>query len=321
MKYINKSESENYYINKINIDLIRKEIRWLDLKRSVYSGEIESYFKYYGINFKIDSHHFGYYKSLNKKLAAHIFFNHKNIGTVLLIHGYLEHSAVSFSKLIPVLLENGYCVAAVDLPGHGLSEGGRGDIRNFREYLQVIKDFYNEYLIKLPKPYHIIGHSTGCAGILNALHDNTINFDSYILAAPLIRPDLWNLTKLGMFLTGWFLKKVPVSAERGTNNKTHAEFLSNNDPLFIRQLPLSWVRALFRWEKEIKKNSINYKKIYILQGRKDKSLSWKYNVKYFNQYFPNCRIKYFPEANHCLFSEPEPVRKRIIESVLLFLGN
>jgi alpha-beta hydrolase superfamily lysophospholipase len=300
-------------------DYIRNTIKHLNMNSPANSEHIFKYFNFYNINLIPDSHYFGYFDSGKNRIASHIFINEKSRGSVFLIHGYLEHSAVSFRNIIPLLLKSGYSIAAIDLPGHGFSDGRRGDVNDFSEYLQAIKGFYKKYLINMPPPYSIIGHSTGCTGIIDALYYDKLNFKSYILLSPLIRSDLWLLTKTGMFLFGWFLKKVPASANRGTNNKSHADFLYYKDPLYIRWIPLSWVRAHFRWERKLNNYNKNNKKIYILQGKKDKSLSWKYNMKYLLYRFPNSTVKYFKNANHNLFSEPEPLKEKIINSVLHYL--
>ncbi len=297
-------------ITPLNLDLIPKN-----------SKQIINYFRFYEIDYNVEAHYFGYYISGEKKIAAHVFLNNNTKGTVLLFHGFLDHSANTFTKIIPELLNNGYSVVAIDLPGHGFSEGRRGDSKDFTEYYQIIKDFYNNYLNTLPGPYHIIGHSTGCVGILEALYDETINFETYILVAPLIRTDAWALTKFGMVLFGWILPRVPGLTKRGTSNLAYADFIAHEDPLFVNWPPTSWVRTLFYWELDIRDYGINNQEIIILQGQKDRGLDWEYNIEYFESRFPNSIVKYFPDANHTLFSEPENIRNEVIDAVLHYLNR
>ncbi len=307
---------------KDQVEYIRKTIQTLNPDKAPQnSEEILNYFRYYDIDFEVNAHFFGYYISDEKRIATHIYLNNNSKGIVLLIHGYLEHSAITFTKLIPALLKNGYSVAAIDLSGHGFSDGRRGDSKDFTEYYLAIKEFYNHYLYKFPKPYYILGHSTGCVGILKALYDDTIKFNAYILAAPLIRSDSWTLSKLGMVLFGWYLPKVPTLKKRGTSNSAYAKFLSNDDPLFVRWTPTSWVRTLYNWEKNIRNYETNNREIIILQGKKDKTVDWEYNIKFIETRFPNSEVKYFPEANHTLFAEPEHIRSEVIDAVLDYLDR
>jgi len=325
---VNKTDNETW-LNNTNIifddeqvDYIRETIVPLNLNSaSDNSEEVLNYFRFYEIDFNIDAHYFGYYYSSEKKIAAHVYLNNDSKGTVLLLHGFLDHSANTFTKLIPELLNEGYTVAAIDLPGHGFSEGRRGDCKDFNEYYLLIKDFYNNYLHMLPGPYHILGHSTGCVGIFEALYDASINFETYILAAPLIRTDAWALSKFGMVLFGWFLPRVPGLTKRGTTNLAYAWFIAKEDPLFVRWPPTSWVRTLFYWEKDIRDYGTNNREIIILQGQKDRGLEWEYNIEYFKNRFDNCIIKYFPNANHTLFAEPELIRNEVIDAVLYYLNN
>lgn len=310
----------NVAFNDKQIEYIRENIALLDLtKAPVNSLEVENYFIFYGIDFKNVYHYFGYYYSGNKKIACHVFFKDNSIGTVLLLHGYLEHSAFTFKELIFNLLLNNYSVAAIDLPGHGFSEGRRGDCRNFEEYFEIIKDFYNSYLHFLPEPYHIIGHSTGCVGIFEALYNDEIYFDTNIIAAPLIRSDSWVLSKLGMFLFGWIIPRVPSLTARGSTNREEAKFNARNDPLFLRSCPTSWVRSFYIWERKIRDYGINNSEVIILQGKKDRVLNWEYNIGFFKKRFPNLIIKYYDEANHTLFTEP--VKNEVFNDILYYLKN
>jgi alpha-beta hydrolase superfamily lysophospholipase len=310
----------NRELTKDDVIKVRNELKPLDLKVKPNNSEIEiKYFKYYEIDFPVDLHYFGFYPSLDKKIAAHIYQNKGSKGTVILLHGYLEHSAVTFVKLIPELLDHGFVVVTIDLPGHGFSDGKRADSRNFNEYVWALKDFYSGYDNQLPRPFHLLGHSTGCIAIFEALYDGKLKFQRYILTAPLIRSSFWGLSKIGMSLFGWLIPKVPGLTKRGTSNHIYSRFISKRDPLFIKWAPTSWVLSLYRWEKQIRKYEINKKKVVILQGKRDRALQWKKNMIFLGRKFPNSIIRYFPDANHTLYTEPEIVRQEVIQATIEYL--
>ena len=85
-------------------------------------------------------------------------------GSVLVIHGYAEHGG-RYLELIEALVVRGYLVAALDLRGHGLSEGFRGHCDAFDDYLLDV-DVLLEELARDPawsgsgKPV-LLGHSFG----------------------------------------------------------------------------------------------------------------------------------------------------------------
>jgi len=73
--------------------------------------------------------------------------------TVLLVHGW-DAMALDYYKLIPVLVENGYRVIAIDGPAHGGSQGTTSNLLHFKEAMAQLIE-------KTGTPYAIIGHSMG----------------------------------------------------------------------------------------------------------------------------------------------------------------
>jgi alpha-beta hydrolase superfamily lysophospholipase len=92
-------------------------------------------------------------------------------GAVLLVHGYAEHGA-RYHHVVEAMVARGYRVAALDLRGHGKSEGVRGHCDRFEDYLGDLDDLFEE-LNKSPawkdtgKPV-LLGHSFG--GLLSFLY-------------------------------------------------------------------------------------------------------------------------------------------------------
>jgi len=57
-----------------------------------------------------------------------------SLGRVLMIHGYAEHSA-RYDRTVDLWLDRGLTVARFDLRGHGCSEGPRGHVQRFEQYI------------------------------------------------------------------------------------------------------------------------------------------------------------------------------------------
>lgn len=76
-------------------------------------------------------------------------------GTVLLIHGWNGHTG-NFSRFIPSLIEEGYKVVGIDLPGHGFSSGRYS---NIVLSAKIVKELTNQ----IGDPNFIITHSFGGA--------------------------------------------------------------------------------------------------------------------------------------------------------------
>ncbi|TGM76182.1 alpha/beta fold hydrolase [Leptospira levettii] len=75
--------------------------------------------------------------------------------TVLLIHGWNGHTG-NFSRFIPSLIEEGYKVVGIDLPGHGFSSGRYS---NIVLSAKIVKELTNN----IGDPNFIITHSFGGA--------------------------------------------------------------------------------------------------------------------------------------------------------------
>src|SRR3989344_9571751 len=62
------------------------------------------------------------------------------IGTLLFLHGYSEHSG-NYGRLIRNFTDAQFAVAALDLRGHGLSEGARGHLETSTAYAEDVEFF------------------------------------------------------------------------------------------------------------------------------------------------------------------------------------
>jgi alpha-beta hydrolase superfamily lysophospholipase len=141
-----------------------------------------------------------FYQTWSKDESAH--------GTILITHGLAEHSEC-YHGLAKVLTENGWYVMALDLRGHGRSEGKRGYVRDFHEYVHDLEDF-----VRVAKrqpaapnaPFILFGHSMG--GLVTLL---------YLLESSQAKPDAVVLSSPALGLTVQvppFKEKVAVLAEK-----------------------------------------------------------------------------------------------------------
>jgi len=82
---------------------------------------------------------------------------------VVLVHGINEHSG-RYARLADDLNRRGYAVYALDLRGHGRSDGDRALIRSFDEYLDDLELLIGRVAAREPgKPLFLFGHSMGGA--------------------------------------------------------------------------------------------------------------------------------------------------------------
>ena len=55
-----------------------------------------------------------------------------------------------------------------------------------------------------------------------------------------------------------------------------------------------------------------------IQGNKDVSMDWKYNVKQMQAHFPNGKVKLLGAANHHLANEIEGLRNKMFQQIKIY---
>lgn len=82
-------------------------------------------------------------------------------GVVAICHGFAEHSG-RYGEVAEYLNSRGYAVEALDLRGHGRSDGVRVHVRSFNEYLTDLDRFLKDVRTRNPGlPVVLLGHSMG----------------------------------------------------------------------------------------------------------------------------------------------------------------
>ena len=106
---------------------------------------------------------------------------------LLVVHGLAEHSG-RYTNLVNYFVPRGYAVYGFDHRGHGKSEGLRGYVHRFSDYLEDLKIFFNIVRCKhANNKIFLVGHSVG--GLIATAY--TVSFqhemDGLILSAPTLK--------------------------------------------------------------------------------------------------------------------------------------
>ena len=276
---------------------------------------------YYGLNVGDATHHIGTIEIDGLRIAVQVLTPPRPRATAFLVHGYLTHSALCFRHLAAHLLRNDTAVIMFDLPGHGLSEGTPGDVSDFIVYSELIVELTEWCDGRLPHPWYAIGHSTGCSAIIEFLAREHSPFARHILVGPLVHSVLWIPSKMGYTLFGWMTADLPRIFRQTSADRDYCELMEKHDPLQIRRVPVTWVHALFEWNKRLDAYDFPDRPVAVIQGGRDGVVDWRYNVPFLRTAFPSMDYYFFEDGRHDLLNEIEEIRSPVLDAISDIMQN
>lgn len=108
------------------------------------------------------------------------------IAAVVIIHGYADHS-LRYTHVGRFLRENQISAFAVDLRGHGQSDGPRGHVASFDDYLDDVDAILNVVeQNRLNVPVFVLGHSMGGLVALAHAIRRPHKYQGLILSSPFL---------------------------------------------------------------------------------------------------------------------------------------
>jgi alpha-beta hydrolase superfamily lysophospholipase len=105
--------------------------------------------------------------------------------SLVLVHGLFEHSR-RYQEFGEAMAGYGFSTYAMDLRGHGRSDGRRGHVRRFEILLQDLDRFRQEVegLAPVGQPLFLVGHSQGGLIALRYLQEYRSTFAGAVITAP-----------------------------------------------------------------------------------------------------------------------------------------
>lgn len=288
---------------------------------SEISEDIKRYIHYYKLPTEHVSYYYGYEQVGCERLFVQSFHPGQVNGHILLVHGYYDHAGV-LSEAIRFLVQQGFRVLTFDLPGHGLSTGERAAITNFSLYAEGIREIVRRHLYKEALPVYIMAHSTGAAAAIDyILNDPEASVvQKAVFVCPLVHSYRWDVTTKGIKILKRFARELKRVFRKNSSDSAFLDFI-RQDPLQHDKVPLSWVEALVKWNDSIKKGEPSPINVFVIQGKKDTTVDWKYNVIFLLKKFPNIEIKLVENGRHHLLNEEETIRRQVFASINHYLTN
>ena len=145
---------------------------------------------------------------------------------VLVVPGLFEHSA-RYEELAGVMAGSRFSTFALDLRGHGASEGRRGHISRFDVLLQDLDRFRREVqgLLPVGTPMFLLGHSMGGLVALRYLEEYDAPFAGAVITSPWLGT-AYNAPRWKVLLGNIFnhvLPAFPFNIQLDPSDLTHDE--------------------------------------------------------------------------------------------------
>ena len=179
-------------------------------------------------------------------------------GRVILVHGYAEHVG-RYPHVIEALTGASFEVHALDLRGHGQSEGVRGHVLRFQDYL----DDLDLFLAELPDdrlPRFLVGHSLGGLLSLRYVLHRPDAFAALAVSSPFLHPAAdvpWlqeAVANATSHLAPALLTKSPVDA-RGLSHDPAVVEAYIADPLVFKTINARWFFQVREAQEEVLKRA------------------------------------------------------------------
>lgn len=231
---------------------------------------------------------------------------------LILVHGLAEHSN-RYVGIANYFTEQGYAVYALDHEGHGHSQGLRGYINSFDDFLTTLDQYLNNIANQHPgKKLFLVGHSMG--GVISSAYllEHQQKLAGCILSgAALATGDVISpLQKVVLNTLSKVLPKLPV-LQLEANDVCHdpavVEAYKNDPHVFTGKIRVRLITEILRTADRVLKYAANISlPMLILHGGDDKMASPSGSEKLYAGISSSDKtLKIYPGLYHEIFLEPE----------------
>ena len=97
------------------------------------------------------------------------------------------------------------------------------------------------------------------------------------------------------------------------------KFTKYKDVLHSQSVSLKWFEALHDWNDEIADAAPCDRPVKVIQGTKDTTVLFKYNLKFIKSKFPDVDVTMIDDGRHELFNESKELRDKSLVRVIEYL--
>jgi acylglycerol lipase len=242
-------------------------------------------------------------------------------GIICLVHGLGEHTG-RYAHWAELLNQAGYSVLTYDLRGHGKSDGPRGHINSFNDFMNDTDTLLKEAEKRFPGvPRFLYGHSLGSIIVCNYVLRKKPQLNGVVISALVNRTPL-RQQKGKIFLANIVGTIVPrLSMASGLDPNTISrdpEIVSiyTHDPLVHSKTSAGFGKSLFEAIDWADQHASEWTlPVLFMHGEKDQ-LGYVEGAREFaSKIKGDCTLKIWPGLFHEVHNEPEK------EEVFEYLRN
>ncbi|MBM76643.1 MAG: hypothetical protein CMK59_14650 [Proteobacteria bacterium] len=226
---------------------------------------------------------------------------------ILLVHGLAEHLG-RYQHIGEYFASQGWRVTFLELRGHGESEGKRGHVRLWINYVEDVQAAMGT----VGRPMVIVAHSMGGLVTLATMqHSMTPKVHCVALSNPLLGlfTDPPKLKVLGGRLLSKIVPTLALSNEQNPEHMSRdAEVVRAyaNDPLVFDKITTRWGAEMLKKMQDINDHAASFSlPLLMMIGGCDQVCSPDSARAFVNNYGGTAQTKEYHQCYHELFNEPE----------------
>jgi len=258
----------------------------------------------------------------NVSLFWHFWTVPQPRGIVVLVHGLGEHGG-RYMNLIDRMKGANVSFCTLDHRGHGLSQGKRGHVENFMDYIEDVKLLVDMAHSQHPElPLIMLGHSMGGAIAARYALEHTADIDALILSAACLI--------LKSAAPGWqdILARVlsRVAPAATFPNGLSPDDLSHdpqvvkayvNDPLVHNKISARWYTEMLNNSQQVFSRASEFAMpLLVVHGEGDKIVDIAGSERIFKAARSvDKQYKAFPGLYHETMNEKQPSQTEVLDVI------